>query len=445
MGENAVEIQNVSKVYKIYDNPIERLKDALNLTKKQCYQEYHALDNVSIQVGKGQTVGLIGTNGAGKSTLLKIITGVLTPTSGQVLVDGKIAALLELGAGFNMEYTGMENIYLNGSMMGYTKEEMEKRVPAITEFAGIGDFINQPVKTYSSGMFARLAFSVAINVDPDILIVDEALSVGDIYFQAKCFHKMDEIKKNGTTVLLVTHDMSSVIKYCDKVVVLHHGKFLKEGNAKEMVDIYKKLLVDQYVDEDEEVDVGAADDNMSTPTDTFETLTDEQSEPTNLFWKEQMHLNEEQITYGNGKAEIIDYGIFDKENKLNNLINKGDSFSIKMKVHFAQKVEKPIFALTFKDAHGTEITGTNTMYEKKDIDLAEADQDYIITFTQKMQLQGGEYLLSFGCTGFENGDFVVHHRLYDIMNISVISEQNTVGYYDMNSKVTVEMIQREAI
>jgi len=200
MSECVVSIENVSKVYKIYDNPMDRLKDALNLVKEPIYREYKALDSVSFQVEKGQTVGLIGTNGAGKSTLLKVVTGVITPTQGQAIVKGKIAALLELGAGFNMEYTGIENIYLNGSMMGYTKEQMDERIPEIVEFAGIGDFINQPVKTYSSGMFARLAFSVAINVDPDILIVDEALSVGDIYFQAKCYKKMNDIKKNGTTI-----------------------------------------------------------------------------------------------------------------------------------------------------------------------------------------------------------------------------------------------------
>lgn len=458
MSDCVVDIQNVSKVYKLYDNPVERLKDALNLSRKKKYREYYALNNISFQVEKGQTVGLIGTNGAGKSTLLKIVTGVLTPSEGQAIVQGKIAALLELGAGFNMEYTGMENIYLNGSMMGYTKEQMDERVPAIIEFAGIGDFINQPVKTYSSGMFARLAFSVAINVDPDVLIVDEALSVGDIYFQAKCFHKMDEIKKNGTTILLVTHDMSSVIKYCDKVVVLNKGKFLKEGNAKEMVDIYKKLLVNQY-DEDDEVEDTAEQQVEDAKTITRPTSSDKDNEEINktigsmmdaiseksqenvsLFWKDQLNINEEQLTYGNGKANIVDFGIFDKDGRLNNLINKKDVFSIKMRVKFSQDVEKPIFALTFKDAHGTEITGTNTMFEKKDIELAKAQEEYIISFTQSMQLQSGDYLLSFGCTGFENGNFTVHHRLYDVTNISVISDQDTVGYYDMDSEVTVELI-----
>ena len=250
--EKVIDIRHISKVYKLYDNPKDRLLDALKLTRKQKYKEYRALDDISFCVHKGETVGLIGTNGAGKSTLLKIITGVLTQTSGEVEVHGKISALLELGAGFNGEYTGIENIYLNGQMMGYTREQMDERIQSIIDFAGIGDFINQPVKTYSSGMFARLAFAVAINVDPDILIVDEALSVGDIYFQAKCFKKMDEIKKKGTTVLLVTHDMSSVISYCDRAVILNKGHYVKEGNAKEMVDIYKKILVNQYVENETE-------------------------------------------------------------------------------------------------------------------------------------------------------------------------------------------------
>ena len=447
MRECVVDIQDVSKVYRLYDNPMDRLKDALKLTKKKQYREYYALDHVSFQVEKGQTVGLIGTNGAGKSTLLKIVTGVLTPTSGQARVAGKVAALLELGAGFNMEYTGMENIYLNGSMMGYTKEEMEGRVPAIIEFAGLGDFIDQPVKTYSSGMFARLAFAVAINVDPEILIVDEALSVGDIYFQAKCFHKMNEIKKRGTTILLVTHDMSSVIKYCDKVVVLNKGKFLKEGNAKDMVDIYKKLLVNQYdeADLDDTQEQDETQDRETTqavmvPETAGDRLVDEEDSGT---WKSKLRINEQQLTYGNEKAEIIDFGIFDKDGNLNNMILKKTSFCVKMKVAFRKEVANPIFALTFKDAHGTEITGTNTMYEKKDIERARAGDVYEISFCQDMQLQGGEYLLSFGCTGFEHGEFTVHHRLYDVTNISVVSDQNTVGYYDMNSKVEVKCLSEE--
>lgn len=436
MAETAIKVNHISKVYKLYDNPMDRLKEALRLTKAQKYKEYHALSDISFDVNRGETVGLIGTNGAGKSTLLKIITGVLTPSGGDVEVHGKISALLELGAGFNGEYTGMENIYLNGQMMGYTREQMEVRVPAIVDFAGIGDFINQPVKTYSSGMFARLAFAVAINVDPDILIVDEALSVGDIYFQAKCFKKMDEIKRTGTTILLVTHDMSSVIKYCDKVVILNKGHFLKEGNAKEMVDIYKKILVNQY-DETKEEEKDAAAVEGSNETVELKAASVEDVEGT---WKSGLRLNEDNVAYGSGKIRIVDFGFFDEKGNVTNMLTKKMPFDIKMKVHFYEDVEYPIFAYTFKNVRGVEVTGTNTMFEKVELEKGHAGEEYIITFHQKAMMQGGEYLMSFGCTGFENGEFTVYDRLYDITNVNIISEQDTVGFFDMDSRIRIEKV-----
>ena len=190
----AISVNDVSKMYKLYDNPMDRLKESLGLSRKKKYKEHYALNHVSFQVHKGETVGIIGTNGSGKSTILKIITGVLNPTSGRVLVNGRISALLELGAGFNMEYNGIENVYLNGTMMGFSEKEIEAKLPEILSFADIGDYVYQPVKTYSSGMFVRLAFAVAINIEPEILIVDEALSVGDVFFQAKCYHKFEEFK-----------------------------------------------------------------------------------------------------------------------------------------------------------------------------------------------------------------------------------------------------------
>lgn len=429
MEEKAIQIQNVTKIYKLYDDPMDRLKEALKLTRKKKYKEYYALSDISFEVSKGETVGLIGTNGAGKSTLLKIITGVLTQTSGNVNVNGKISALLELGAGFNQEYTGIENIYLNGSMMGYTREQMTERVDAITEFAGIGDFINQPVKTYSSGMFARLAFAVAINVDPDILIVDEALSVGDIYFQAKCFKKMDEIKRKGTTVLLVTHDMSAVVKYCDRAVILNHGQMLKEGSPKEMVDIYKKILVNQY-------DENAQEDKKVKQEETVQTAM----EADTATWKSQLRISEESTVYGNSKAQIIDFGIFDENARISNMVLKKKPFEVKMKVHFNEDVEYPIFAFTIKNVRGQDITGTNTMFEKQELELAKKGETYEITFAQKAMVQGGEYLLSFGCTGYDGGEFTVYDRLYDITNLTVISEQDTVGFFDIDSKVSVKKV-----
>ena len=223
MSEIAISINHLSKVYKLYDKPVDRLKESLGLTKQKKYREHYALRDVSFQVKRGETVGIIGTNGSGKSTILKIITGVLNPTQGEVQVNGRISALLELGAGFNMEYSGLENVYLNGTMIGFTREEIDKKLDDILAFADIGDFIHQPVKTYSSGMFVRLAFAVAINIEPEILIVDEALSVGDVFFQAKCYKKFEDFKKMGKTILFVSHDLGSISKYCDRVVLLDKG------------------------------------------------------------------------------------------------------------------------------------------------------------------------------------------------------------------------------
>ena len=247
MDQNiAIQVRDLNKIYKLYDRPMDRLKEALGLSRKKRYKEHYALRNINMDIRQGETVGIIGTNGSGKSTILKIITGVLNPTSGNVEVNGRISALLELGAGFNMEYNGIENIYLNGTMIGFSKEEIDGKLEGILDFADIGDYVYQPVKTYSSGMFVRLAFAVAINIDPEILIVDEALSVGDVFFQAKCYHKFEEFKKMGKTILFVSHDLSSVSKYCDRVVLLNRGEKLAEGSPKEMIDIYKQVLVGQY-------------------------------------------------------------------------------------------------------------------------------------------------------------------------------------------------------
>ena len=240
----AIEVDNVQKIYKLYDKPSDRMKEAFGFGKKKKHKLHYALKGVDMKIYQGETVGIIGTNGSGKSTILKIITGVLNPTSGRVLVNGRISALLELGAGFNMEYNGIENVYLNGTMMGFSEKEIEAKLPEILSFADIGDYVYQPVKTYSSGMFVRLAFAVAINIEPEILIVDEALSVGDVFFQAKCYHKFEEFKKMGKTIVFVSHDLSSISKYCDRVYLLNQGNILGEGSPKAMIDTYKRVLPD---------------------------------------------------------------------------------------------------------------------------------------------------------------------------------------------------------
>lgn len=445
MSEYAIDVQNVSKIYKLYDRSRDRLAEALHLTKKKLSKDHYALDQINFQVKKGETVGIIGTNGSGKSTILKIITGVLNPTAGKVEIDGRISALLELGAGFNMEYTGIQNVYLNGTMIGFSEEEIKAKLDDILEFADIGDFVYQPVKTYSSGMFVRLAFAVAINIDPEILIVDEALSVGDVFFQAKCYHKFEEFKKEGKTIVIVSHDLSSISKYCDRVILLNKGHKLAEGEPKKIVDLYKKLLVNQLDEEDLE---DYQDDGDLSKSEKIKNrkesvakktngITPQKAEQQGQCWKEFMVENPNLIEYGTKEIEIIDYCVLDEHGDISNNIEKGTEYTIKFKVRFNEEVNDPILALTIKDIKGTEVTGTNTMYEKIDVE-AKRGEEKSISFSQTMNLTGGSYLLSFGCTGFRRGSFTVYHRMYDVVDITVISDKDNVGFYDMFSEIVVE-------
>lgn len=429
MEEIAIKVERVSKVYRLYEKPSDRLRDALGIGRKKRYKEHFALKNVSFQVKRGESVGIIGTNGSGKSTILKIITGVLNPTDGDVTVNGRISALLELGAGFNMEYTGMENIYLNGTMSGFTKEEVDARLDEILDFADIGDFVYQPCKTYSSGMFVRLAFAVAINIDPEILIVDEALSVGDVFFQAKCYKKFEEFQKMGKTILFVSHDLSSISKYCSRVVLLNQGDLVAEGGPREMVNLYKRFLANQAKA------AGTADAPAAADAaDKF---------PRASLWKSNYTINPGVDEYGTGAAHIIDFAVVDESGKCTNTIVKGTSFQIRSKVRFFEPVANPIFTFTFKNIKGTAVTGTNTMIEKADIGTAQPGEVYVATFEQDMSLQGGEYLLSISCTGYAGGEFRVYHRLYDVIGVTVISDKDTVGFYDMNSKTSIEKVEGE--
>ena len=240
--EVVIKVDGLSKAYKLYDKNSDRLKELLSLSKKTYHKLHYALNNVDFEIKKGENIGIIGVNGSGKSTLLKILTGVVTQTSGTVLVNGKVSALLELGTGFNPEYTGIQNIYLNGTVMGYSHEEIEAKVPGILEFAGIGEFVDQPVKTYSSGMFARLAFAVAINVEPEILIIDEVLSVGDMRFQIKCMEQMKKMMSGGTTVLFVSHDINAVRRFCTLAIWINQGSVMRFGEVNSVADEYLDFL-----------------------------------------------------------------------------------------------------------------------------------------------------------------------------------------------------------
>lgn len=424
----AIEVVNVVKVYKLYDRLRDRLKDAFGIGKKR-YKLHYALNGVSMKICRGETVGIIGTNGSGKSTILKIITGVLHPTSGEVRVNGRISALLELGAGFNQEYNGIENIYLNGTMMGFSEKEIDARLPAILEFADIGDYVYQPVKTYSSGMFIRLAFAVAINIDPEILIVDEALSVGDVFFQAKCYHKFEEFKDMGKTIVFVSHDLSSISKYCDRVFLLNQGNLLGEGSPKKMIDAFKRVLVGQY-------EIPKYED--AAPPNQRKERSGRVQDGAHSAQDAAMGINPDLQEYGNMQAQITEYYLTDERGLSAMAILKGSEFTMHMKVKFFGHVPAPIFAFSLKNAQGTEITGTNSLIEKAYLAPGEPGQVKEITFRQRMTLQGGEYLISLGVTGYRGDTFEVYHRLYDVINITVVSDKNTVGFYDMGSEVIVK-------
>ena len=421
MNNIAIKVKNLTKIYHLYDKPQDRLKEALNPFNKSYHHDFFAMDGVSFEIKKGETVGIIGKNGAGKSTLLKMITGVLTPTSGTIETTGTISSLLELGAGFNPDMTGMENIYLNGTLMGFSKEEMATRVDAILEFADIGEFIHQPVKMYSSGMFARLAFSVSIAVEPDILIVDEALSVGDMAFQMKCFKKFQDFQAQGRTILFVTHGLDTVIRYCNRGIVIDNGKMVFDNSPKMAVDAFKKILSGNFYETEKSEEVVTTD------------ILDEQ-----VYLKEFFDRHIELDTYGNGKATIIDYGILDQNNKPSAILDYNSEFKIVIKVRFFEDTEDPIFAFTLKDAKGLEITGTNSMMKNSLQGTYAKGQSVTVTFSQKANLQLGKYALSLGCVSINETGVEVFSRIYDAILFEVIGSAQMVGFFDLQSEINIQ-------
>jgi len=421
----SIVVQDLTKIYNLYNSPQDRLRETLKMTRKSLHKEFYALKHVSFDVFPGETVGIIGKNGAGKSTLLKIITGVLTQTSGSVQINGRISALLELGAGFNPEYTGLENVYLNGTILGYSREEMDVRLQNILDFADIGEFIYQPVKSYSSGMFMRLAFSVAINVDPEILIIDEALSVGDILFQTKCFKKIQEFKESGKTILFVSHSLNNIIQYCDRCIVMNDGEKIAEGESAPMVDLFKQILT---TPKDQKAQITSLVNSYSVTSST---------EDVTQTLKEHLILNKDFLEYGSRELEIVDFGIVDAFGHISNIIDSKKSFQIIMRIRAFQEKKMPIFAFSIKDIHGVEVTGTNTMYNNIDTGHLMPGDCIEVAFSQSIPLPGNGYILSLGCTGYEKEDFVVYHRLYDIAPIQTINEKQMVGYFDPDSNISL--------
>ena len=381
--EQVIKVDHVSKIYKIYDQPTDRFKEALGIGKKLYHKDYYALNDLSFQVGKGEIVGIVGRNGSGKSTILKILTGVLNPSSGHVEVAGKVAALLELGAGFNMEYTGMKNIYLNAAMMRVSEEEIEKKLPEILAFADIGDYIHQPVKTYSSGMFVRLAFAVAINVDPDILIVDEALAVGDARFQMKCMDKFMEFVERGKTILFVTHDVNSVKRFCNRAIWLNQGRMIMGGNTDEVTDRYLDFLksdmpIDQFLSQ---IVAPAASNTVQTPD--VDTSGIDIVETYGLRMLDQSGREIDEIRFGQKVVLKVGYVVADTS------------------------VEAPLLGVAIRRIDNEYICGINTKLDHVDIPWQEGYNEVTLTYSN-FNLVGGEYYFDVGIfdkTGIVNLDY----------------------------------------
>lgn len=355
-GDISIRAENISKVYKLYSSPLDRLKESLHPLRRQYHHDFFALKGVSFEIHKGESVGIIGRNGSGKSTLLKILTGVLTHTSGSVSVNGNVSALLELGAGFNPELSGLENVYFNGMLMGYTREEMGARLEGILSFADIGEYVYQPVKTYSSGMFVRLAFAVAVNVEPEIMIVDEALSVGDAIFQQKCVKKMDSFKNEGGTLIFVSHDMNSIKVLCENAILLDKGEIVEKGPAESVVNMYNSLIASK--------------------------------EGTSIA-----HKNGKSLEHGNFKVKIVNSEIMNEHGVHSGTFTSGENIAVKVTVRASCSVHDVVIGVLIRDRFGQDIFGINSKQFSETVSL-DVGQEAVFNFNVLLSLGIGSYTLT---------------------------------------------------
>jgi lipopolysaccharide transport system ATP-binding protein len=404
---SVIQVRHLSKKYAIYEHPRDKLREALHLGRKARHKEFWALQDVSFEVEHGQTLGIIGQNGSGKSTLLQILAGIMRQTQGDCYVTGKVSALLELGSGFNPEFTGRENVFMNGAILGLNKRQMQERLGAIARFAEIGDFMDQPVKTYSSGMFMRLAFAVAVNVDPDILLVDEALSVGDMIFQHRCMHRMNHLRATGKTTVLVTHDLTAVTKFCSRALLLDAGRLTEDGTPDMVVNKYRALMFERerrygHFDGDEK---GTAEGEVATGED----MPVVRSIP-NIDHR-----------FGNGAARILGVEILDENGSPTREVHGGRIVVLRVSAEFLKDVSRPILGYTMRDRIGIEISACNTNFAGSVLPSARSGQIYTSDFRIHLpRMAAGSYSIA---PAVADGDLLKHDMCDWIDNALIFNLQ----------------------
>lgn len=454
-NENALEIIDVSKCYQIYDNPIRRLKQfivpnlqsRLGKVPRVYHEEFWALQDISFNLPKGETVGIVGRNGSGKSTLLQIIAGTLSPTQGIVNVQGRVAALLELGAGFNGDFTGRENVYLNGALLGLTKEEVDQKLDDILSFADIGHFINSPVKSYSSGMMVRLAFAVQAQIDPDILIVDEALAVGDAKFQAKCFARLRQLKNNGTSILFVSHATEQIITHCDKAILLNDGMVMDSGAPKNIINQYLDLLFGKSSptnaarkNEDEHVEFASEQEKkqseMFTDKDDVSLI---QSLKADGF-ETRRNYNPNEYRWGDRKAELLDFSLTQGKEEYPVIVKEQGKLTFNFLLKFHETIFKPIFGFAVKTLDGVTIYNTNSkILGTPIIEIGEPGENHRVKIEIPVKLYQGDYFISIGIASYDaSGEVVPHDRRYDSIHITVEPTPEFLGLVNLEAMISCD-------
>ena len=405
-----VDARNVGKCYHVYERPSHRLLQGLARGRKQYYREFWALRGVDLQVRRGQTVGIVGRNGSGKSTLLQMLAGTLTPTEGDIRVEGRIAALLELGSGFNPDFTGRENVFLNGAILGLERSEVEARLDDILAFADIGEFIDQPTRNYSSGMVVRLAFAVQAQVQPQLLIVDEALAVGDARFQAKCFARLQQLKADGVSILLVTHSADQIVQHCDHALLLDGGHLVHEGKPKQVVNRYYDLL---FGKPDAVSGMRPGERKQRAEVAPFAGGGSFETRP---------NYNPYEYRYGDGAAKIIDFDLRSADEAYPSLLESGIALQLTLRIVFERDVIRPILGFFVKTKEGVSVYASNTEYKPLPAlaGAGAAGTTVDVTTSFNCNLADGDYFISIGVASRNEGEVIPHDRRYDSIHVGIM-------------------------